>query len=114
MPPLEARTSLAYTGSRFAVGGLIRWAASQDRIDLGRGNIVGQDVAPTGSFTVLSLNGSYRLTPKLNLSMGIDNLLNETYAEHLSKAGAMVAGYVQSQRINEAGRTLWLKLDVNP
>jgi hypothetical protein len=46
--------------------------------------------------------------------MGIDNLLGETYAEQSSKAGAMVAGYVQSQRINEAGRTLWLKFHVNP
>jgi len=26
----------------------------------------------------------------------------------------MVAGYAQSQRINEASRTLWLKFDVNP
>jgi iron complex outermembrane receptor protein len=96
------------------VGGLVRWAADQDRIDLGRGNIVGQDVATTDSFTVLSLNGSYRIARKVNVAMGIDNLLGETYAEHLSKAGAMVAGYVQSQRINEAGRTLWLKFDVNP
>jgi iron complex outermembrane receptor protein len=114
MPPLEARAALTYAGARFSVGGLVRWAADQDRIDVGRGNIVGQDVAATDSFTVLSLNGSYRLTPKVNVAVGIDNLLGATYAEHLSKAGAMVAGYVQSQRINEAGRTLWLRFDVNP
>lgn len=63
---------------------------------------------------MLSLNASYRLTRKVNVAMGIDNLLDATYAEHVSKAGAMVAGYVQSQRINEAGRTLWLKFDVSP
>jgi iron complex outermembrane receptor protein len=114
MPPLEARASLVYTGARFSVGGLVRWADDQHRIDLGRGNIVGQDVAPSDSFTVLSLNASYRLTTKVNLSMGIDNLLDETYAEHLSRAGAMVPGYVQSQRVNEPGETLWLKVDVRP
>jgi iron complex outermembrane receptor protein len=114
MPPLEARTALTYTGERFTVGGLIRYAADQDRVDIGRGNIVGQDIAPTDAFTILSLNGSYRLSPRLNLSMGIDNLLDETYAEHLSRAGAMVSGYVQSQRINEPGRTLWLKVNFEP
>jgi iron complex outermembrane receptor protein len=46
--------------------------------------------------------------------MGIDNLLDETYAEHLSRAGAMVPGYVQSQRVNEPGETVWLKVDVRP
>jgi iron complex outermembrane receptor protein len=114
MPPVEARAALTYAGPRYTVGGLLRWAADQDRVDLGRGNIAGQDVAPSDSFTVLSLNGSYRLSSKLNLSMGVDNLLDETYAEHLSRAGAMVAGYVQSQRIAEAGRTVWLKVDVSP
>jgi iron complex outermembrane receptor protein len=114
MPPLEARTSLVYTGERFTVGGLLRFADGQERVDVGRGNIVGQDVAPSDSFTVLSLNGSVRLGDKLNLSMGVDNLLDERYAEHLSRAGAQVAGYLQSQRINEMGRTLWLKFDVTP
>jgi iron complex outermembrane receptor protein len=114
MPPLEARTSLTYAGERFSVGGLLRLAAEQDRVDIGRGNIVGQDIATTESFAVLSVNGSYRLTRKINLSMGVDNLLDELYAEHLSRAGAMVSGYVQTQRINEAGRTLWLKVNVSP
>lgn len=114
MPPLEARTSVVYTGERFTVGGLVRVASEQDRVDIGRGNIVGQDVATSDSFAVLSLNGSVRLTAKVNLSVGVDNLLDETYAEHLSRAGAMVAGYLQSQRINEAGRTFWLKFDMTP
>jgi len=114
MPPLEARASLAYTGNRFTIGGLLRFGADQNRIDVGRGNIVGQDIAPTESFTVLSVNASYRVSRKMNLSMGIDNLLDETYAEHLSRAGAAVSGYLQTVRVNEPGRTLWLKLNVEP
>jgi iron complex outermembrane receptor protein len=114
MPPLEARASLVYTGERFTIGGLVRFADDQARIDFGRGNVVGQDIAPSDSFTVLSLNGSVRLTDKINFSMGVDNLLDQTYAEHLSRAGTMVAGYLQSQRVNEAGRTLWLKIDMTP
>jgi iron complex outermembrane receptor protein len=114
MPPLEARAALTYTSERFSIGGLVRYAADQDRVDVGRGNIVGQDIASTDSFTILSLNGSYRLSTRVSLSLGVDNLLDETYAEHLSRAGAMVSGYVQTQRVNEPGRTLWLSINVEP
>ena len=44
------------------------------------------------------------------VSVGIDNLLDRDYAEHLSRSGAMVAGFEQTTRVHEAGRTLWLKL----
>ena len=43
------------------------------------------------------------------MTAGIDNLLDETYAEHVSRAGAMIPGFDQIARINEPGRTLWMK-----
>ena len=49
----------------------------------------------------------------MKITSGIDNLLNETYAEHISKAGAMIAGYDQTTRINEPGRTYWLKAQLS-
>ena len=45
----------------------------------------------------------------MQVTAGVDNLLDRAYAEHLSRAGAMVAGFVQSTRVDEPGRTLWLK-----
>ncbi|MFU8815510.1 MAG: TonB-dependent receptor domain-containing protein [Pseudomonadales bacterium] len=113
MPPLEGRLSLAHSGERFSVGGLLRWVAEQNRVDPGRGNIVGLDLGPSPAFTVLSVNGSYRLSPALAVAAGVDNVLDANYAEHLSRSGAMVAGFVQSQRVQEPGRTLWLKLDMS-
>jgi len=111
MPPLEGRLALNWARDRLALGGLLRLVAEQERVDPGRGNIVGQDIAETDGFAVLSLNGNYRVRDGLSLSVGIDNLLDRRYAEHLSRAGAAVAGYVQSEQINEPGRTAWLKLD---
>jgi iron complex outermembrane receptor protein len=111
MPPLEARLSLGYAANRWAVGSLLRWAAAQDRVDVGRGNIVGQDVGETDAFAVFSLNGSYRVGP-VRLSAGVDNLFDATYAEHLSRSGAMVAGYLQTERVNEPGQTWWLQADL--
>jgi iron complex outermembrane receptor protein len=111
MPPLEARLSLGYAADRWALGGLLRWVAAQDRVDVGRGNIVGQDVGETDAFTVVSLNGSYQVG-SVRLSAGVDNLFDTTFAEHLSRSGAMVAGYLQTERVNEPGQTWWLKADL--
>jgi iron complex outermembrane recepter protein len=112
MPPLEGRMALNWTQERLTLGSLLRLVAAQDRIDPGRGNIAGQDIDGTGGFAVLSVNGSYRFTDGAGLSIGIDNLFDRRYAEHLSRAGAAVSGYVQSEQINEPGRTAWLKLDL--
>ena len=88
---------------------LWRVLASQKRVDIGRGNIAGQDIAATPGAGVLSWNVHWRASDSVTLSAGIDNILNRTYAEHLSRAGTMVPGFAQTGRINEPGRTLWLK-----
>ena len=87
-------------------------AARQDRVDIGKGNIAGQDTGPTAGYGTLSLNGSYRVNKRMRVIAGIDNVFDKTYAEHLSRSGAMIPGYVQTSRINEPGRTWWLKTTV--
>jgi iron complex outermembrane receptor protein len=58
---------------------------------------------------VYSLNAGYRPKKGTLISAGVDNLTDKAYAEHISRAGAMVAGYTQTTRVNEPGRNLWLK-----
>lgn len=110
-PPLEARLGMHYENRTFSVGALTRLVGRQDRIDIGSGNIVanGMDLGPTGGFAVFSFHGGYRIGKALVLTGGVDNLLDRTYAEHISRAGAMVPGFVQTTRINEPGRTFWVK-----
>lgn len=109
MPPLEARLSFGYARAAWSAGALLRVVQAQDRFVIGQGNIVGQDIGPTGGFAVLSVNAGWRPRPGVQVTAGVDNLLDRAYAEHLSRAGAMVAGFVQSTRVDEPGRTLWLK-----
>lgn len=109
-PPLELKFSLNYSTDSWSFSTLWRVVAQQNRIALNQGNIVGQDHGQTAGFGTLSVNGSRQLMEKLTFSFGIDNLLDKTYAEHLSKSGAMVNGYLQTDRVNEPGRTLWLNL----
>lgn len=110
MPPLELRLALDYDDGVHALGALLRLVDKQDRVDPGKGNIVGRDIGPTPGFAVFSLNGGYRPRKGVFVSAGVDNLFDKNYAEHLSRAGWMVAGYTQTVRVNEPGRTLWAKV----
>ncbi len=112
MPPLEARLGLNYAQGPWSAGVLWRVAAAQRRYALNQGNVVGRDLGPSAGFGVFSLHADYRVNQRLKLSLGIDNLFDKTYAEHLNLAGNAGFGYPGGVRINEPGRTLWLRADV--
>ena len=115
-PPLELRVGLSYDDKTYSVGALARLVSAQDRYDVGSGNIVsnGKDLGRSGGFGVFSLNAGYRPNKKALLSAGVDNLFDKVYAEHLSKGGSDIAGYLGAStlRINEPGRTFWLKAQI--
>ena len=111
LPPLEGRLAARYAADRWSFGVLARLVAAQDRYALDQGNIVGQDLGPTAAFAILSVNGGFRIARRLNLTAGVDNVLDTEYAEFISRGGAMVPGFTQTTRVNEPGRTAWLKLD---
>ena len=111
-PPHEARLGLNYATPTWSVGTLARFAASQHRYALNQGNIVGQDLGPSDAFTTFSCNAAYKPVGWLQLSIGLDNVFNTSYAEHLSRGGSMVAGFpAPSIRVQEPGRACWAKLD---
>jgi iron complex outermembrane receptor protein len=110
IPPLEARFMLDYRGASWSAGALWRVVSAQDRYVIGQGNIVGQDLGRSAGFSVFSAHATWDVNSALGVSLGIDNLTDETYAEHLSRAGAALAGYEQTVRVNEPGRTMWMKL----
>ena len=114
-PPVEGRIGLTYTRRAFSLSWLARLVAAQNRVDVGSGNIVsnGMDLGPTPGFSVISLNGGYRFTKALLVAAGVDNLLNATYAEHISQGGAAVPGFVPTTRVNEPGRTAWVKVSMD-
>ena len=109
IPPLELKLSARYTQGPWQAGVLWRLAAAQTRVAPGKGSIAGLDSSATAGFGVLSVHGSYTITPQWRLDAGIDNLLNKAYAEHLSKAATPLPGYAANGKIPEPGRTLWLK-----
>ena len=111
MPPLDARFNLTYARDNWSAGALWRVVASQSRTADGKGNVTSRDFGDSAGFGVLSVNAAYRFSPEVTASVGLDNLLNKTYAEHLNLAGNGSFGFPADTRINEPGRTLWAKLD---
>ena len=112
MPPLEARLGLDYAQGPWTAGALWRLVAAQHRYTQDQGNVVGRDMGASSGFGVLSLHASYRVQRQLKITVGVDNLLDKTYAEHLNLAGSADFGFpADPVRINEPGRNVWLKLD---
>ncbi len=112
IPPLEARLGLNWQQGAWSAGSLLRLVAAQHRYAVYEGNVVGQDLGRSNGFGVASLHGAYAWNKAVKLSVGIDNLFDKTYAEAISRGGASISGYDTTTRVNEPGRTWWLKVQV--
>ena len=110
MPPLEARFGLEYTRGAWSAGGLWRVVAPQHRDALNEGNVVGKDFGPSAGFGVLSLHAQYNVSKQVQISIGVDNVLNKAYAEHLNLAGNAGFGYPANTPVREPGRTAWVRV----
>ena len=110
--PLDARIGLTYQQEQLSVGALLRLVDRQDRVALNQGNIVGYDLGKSSGFGVFSVNAAYQFNPLLNLSIGVDNLLDKAYSEHLNRAGNSAFGYAATEIINEMGRNFWAKVTI--
>ncbi len=112
IPPLEARLGLTYERGDWSTSGLWRLVAAQNRIAEKEGTVVGRDFDESAGFGVFSLNGAWRVNRQLKLSAGIDNLFDKTYSEHLNLAGNAGFGFPGDERINEPGRSGWVRADL--
>lgn len=50
---------------------------------------------PVTAYTLLNVSGSYQLTPKMGLSLGVENLLNTDYYPAISQWSARAADYIK-------------------
>ncbi|CAB1219996.1 TonB-dependent copper receptor [Acinetobacter bouvetii] len=110
--PLEGRVNLRYVQDRYTLGALWRVVAAQNRISKDQGNIVGYDLGKSSGFGTLSLNGTYHVSEGLDLSVGIDNVLDKTYNEHLNKAGSAAFGFAAEEQFNNIGRNYWARISM--
>ena len=110
--PLEGRVNLRYVQDKYTLGALWRVVAAQDRISLNEGNIVGYDINESKAFNTLALNATYNLIKDVDVAIGVDNLLNHTYTEHLNKAGSSGFGFASNEQFNNTGRNYWARVSM--
>ena len=110
--PLEARVNLRYIQDNYTLGAYWRLVDGQNRVSLNQGNIVGYDLKESAGFGTLSLNGTYHIQEGVDLSVGIDNVLNKTYTEHLNKLGDAGTGLAATEQFNNIGRNYWARISM--
>lgn len=110
--PLEGRFNLRYVQDKYTLGMLWRVVAKQDRISLNQGNIVGYDMNESKAFSTLALNASYNLMQDVDVAVGVDNVLDRTYTEHLNKAGSSGFGFASNEQFNNIGRNYWARISM--
>ena len=110
--PLEGRVNLRYVQDKYTLGALWRVATKQDRISFHQGNIVGYDVEESQGFSTLSLNATYHLMQDIDLAVGVDNVLDKTYTEHLNKLGIGADGQPGTEQFNNIGRNYWARISM--
>ena len=104
-PPLNGKLSLDYQQSLWGIGLRLSFAQAQNRLDTQSR----QEVGETAAYGLLDMYANYQINDMLSLRMGIDNLLDKTYAHHISRANLMDS---ETFKVNEAGRNAWLKLNL--
>ena len=107
IPPLDLRLHTAYSPAPWSFASSLRICDRQDRVDSDPRNGSGLDVGRTAGFLKWDIQAAWQINRHLRWSAGIDNLLSETYAEHLNRANAFDP---TSTQINEPGRTFWTSL----
>ncbi len=110
--PLEGRLNVRYVQDKYTFGLLWRVVAKQDRISLHQGNIVGYDMNESKSFNTLALNASYNLAKDINIAVGVDNVFDKGYTEHLNKAGSSGFGFASEEQFNNIGRNYWARMSM--
>jgi iron complex outermembrane recepter protein len=107
IPPLQGLLGVDADLGKWSAGAAVRWAIEQDRVDDDPRIGSGLDFGPTPGYAVVDLSTTYRLAQGLAVVAGIDNLLDETYANHLNRGNLFDPDPI---RVNEPGRTTWVRL----
>ena len=107
-PPLEGTVNVDYRRSGWSLGGQVRIADKQTRVDDDLTTGSGLDVGQTAGYWVWDLYGSVEPSKATQVRFGIDNVFDEAYANHLNKSNAFDVTQVQ---VNEPGRSLWARVN---
>ncbi|RLK48800.1 iron complex outermembrane receptor protein [Alkalispirillum mobile] len=109
-PPLEGTLSLDYDDGSWFGGGVVRAVERQDRIHEGFGTIYSVDTGETPGFATLGLYAGHRFTPQTHATLGVDNVFDKQYREHIQGGSPDLDPNGRFDPLNEPGRQYWMKV----
>ncbi|MDC8754653.1 TonB-dependent receptor [Erythrobacter sp. sf7] len=105
VPPVNLRLSAVWAKEKLSLGAELFAAAAQDRVSVSNGE------QPSESFATLGLFARYALGEGLAVEVGVENLLDESYAPHLAGRSRVGASDVSvGERLPGAGRGGWVRV----
>jgi len=107
IPPLKMAMDLSYPVEGWLLGRRANAAAKQTRVDDRTATGSGRDVGQTSGYVTADLYGSRPMLDNLELGLGVTNLFDKTYANHLNKSNSFDATETQ---VNEPGRSFYVRL----
>jgi iron complex outermembrane receptor protein len=107
IPPLEGSVSLDYKSGPWSAGGAVRGAAKQTRVDDNTATGSGLDSEKTPGWGVLDLHAGYKIRKQWQIEIGVKNVFDKDYAQHLNKSSAIDAG----SQVDEPGRSFWVSMN---
>ncbi len=108
-PPLNGALTVGYAKGDWDIGTRLRFADKQTRVEADSSVNSGTDTGQTPGYGVMDLYGTMFLQNDAELKIGVDNIFDKTYAEHLNP-GSAVDG--TSDQVNEPGRSIWVKANI--
>jgi iron complex outermembrane receptor protein len=111
IPPLQGRIRLDFERGPWQLATNVRYALEQSRVDDDPATGSGLDRGPTPGYAVLDVITGHQFGSGVVLQMGIENLFDRLYADHLNRANLFD---VEQIRVNEPGRTVWVRIRFEP
>lgn len=104
IPPLMGNLKINYLAEKLKIGISSHFAAKQNRV------AESFNESETDAYKVFNFDIQYKLLDLMTLGLGVENILNETYYEHLSRPYKNLS---EKSEYYEVGRNVKLSLKVN-
>ncbi len=109
IPPVEGLLRFSNENDDWSYWFDLRFALEQNDVDDNMMTGSALDAGESDSWTALDFKVRYDLNDSWQLSAGIDNVFDETFAYHVSRAN-LDPFNPEAQRVNEPGRQVWISI----
>lgn len=107
IPPLQGAVHLDWQAEEYLqLGGTVRYATRQSRVDTNTVSGTGRDVSKTAGYAVMDLRTVVTPATGFEVSAGVTNVFDTSYANHLNRSNSFDPVEV---RVNEPGRSVFVR-----